>query len=359
MHKFLILLIAAVALSLPAAAQVYRVEHLPEFAPARGTAWNNAQGTPDFTQEIEVPNGAEVTLLDILPRYTMLVVYGGDTIIMTPRDLVWGTERNANDAIDRITDKPRLSGLGHFPLHSAIGRFLYSYGVVWWIVAVLLSVTLLQPLRFIPGNVRIFLLAIGLVSVLLIETVWMLLLGYDVVWLFDFEDLGVWRMLCHVAGAFILLYGQGILIRFTQVLICFRAGAEPPSMKIRSMVLLRLLLLFITIGLVKMVFVSEGMQIAGTLVIVAVVLWRGILRMVRYYGRLGRKWGAIALLLSGTLLVSAVVLMPLIVELWLVTLMIFACFVLFCFCGCCLYWESIQSVPIIVITKAITSPIES
>lgn len=305
-------------------AQVYRVEHLPEFAPARGNVWNKAQGKLDRTQQIEVPNGAEVTLLDTLAYREALVLYDGKKIGMSQRDLVWVPELNAADAVDKITYKPRLNGVGHFELHSAVGRFLYSYDVVWWIVAILLFAALLQPIRFIPGDIRIFLLTGGLVAVLLIETAWGLLLGFHAGWLCDFGSLGFWRVVCQIAGYFVLLYGQVILVKFVQALICHRAGVEPANVRLRWMVLSPLPVLFAAMWLAEYLLVREWMQIAVTIVTVAVILCLEIRCMVRYYRRLGRRWGWIYLVLLCTLAISMVILVPLSVGLGLIAVAIYA-----------------------------------
>lgn len=328
LRGFLSLLAWLAALWVPAAvsAQVYRVEHLPSFAPAHGHVWSKDQGTPDLTQQVAVPNGAEVTLLDTLGSYQALVLYDGKKICMSQRDLLWVPEFNAADAVDRIAYKPRLHGLGRFPLHSSVGRFLYSYDAAWWIVAILLAVALLQPMRFISGKARILVLTGGFVAVLLLETAWGLLLGFHAGWLCDIESLGMGRVLCQLAGYFILLYGQVVLLKAAQALICHRTQVEPRKVMLRWAVLLPLPVFFAAAWLAERYLVRDWMQVAALILVAAVILILEIRCMVCYYRRLGRSWGVVYLVLFGTLLASTVVLLPLTAGLGLMGLAI----VLFC-----------------------------
>lgn len=328
LRGILSLLAWVAALWVPAAvsAQVYRVEHLPSFAPAHGHVWNKDQGTPDLTQQVAVPNGAEVTLLDTLGSYQALVLCDGKKICMSQRDLIWAPDLNSPDAVDGIAYNPRLHGLGRFPLHSSIGRFLYSYDAAWWIVAILLAVALLQPMRFIPGKARILVLTGGLVAVLLLETAWGLLLGFHAGWLCDVESLGMWRVLCQLAGYFILLYGQVVLLKTAQALICHCTQVEPRKVMLRWAVLFPLPVFFAAAWFAERFLVRDWMQVTALILVAAVILILEIRCMVGYYRRLGRTWGAVYLVLFCALQMSMVVLLPLTVGLGLIGLAI----VLFC-----------------------------
>lgn len=314
MRKFLLLLIAAMLSSLPAAAQVYRVEHLPEFAPARGNVWNKAQGKPDLTQEIELPNGAEVTLLDTLGRNEALVVYDGKKIVMAQRDLVWASELNAADAVDKIACNPRLYGLGRFPLHSAVGRILYSYDAAWLIAAVLLFITLVSLMRFIPINSRIYLLTGGVVTVLLTAMFWGLLLGFNATWLLDFDSFGFLRVLGHAVGYLALLFWLAVMIKTIQVGICSRVGVEPSAVKLRWVLLAPFPVFYVAMWLAFRVIPREGALlwtgIAAAVVVIG-ILAAQIWFLVRCYRCLGRKWGLIYGMLYLVMLASTIVLVPL------------------------------------------------
>ncbi len=322
-RRFLLLLIVAAALSLPAAAQVYRVEHLPEFTPACGTVWDEAHGKPDPTQEVEVPNGAAVTLLDTLGRYDALVVYNGKKIGLSQRDLVWAPELNAADAVDRLGYRPRLSGLGHFPLHSALGRFLYSYNIAWSIAAMLLFITLMVWLPVISENMRIYLLTAGMILVLLTETVWGVLTGIDLTWFVDDGSGGFLRTVIHIAGYFALLCWQAALIKRIQTLICSQANIGPATVKLRWAVLIPVPVFFAASLLIARYLPRDGWS-ADTVssLVVASLLGFVIWSMVRYYRILGRKRGVLYLALYAALLLSSVVLVPLTVGLGAVALVI-------------------------------------
>ena len=285
--------------------------------------WDEAHGKPDPTQEVEVPNGAGVTLLDTLGRYDALVVYDGKKIGLSQRDLVWAPELNAADAVDRLVYRPRLSGLGRFPLHSALGRFLYSYDIAWSIAAMLLFITLMVWLPVISENMRIYLLTAGMILVLLTETVWGVLTGVDLTWFVDDGSGGFLRSVMHVAGYFALLFWQVAMIKRIQTLLCSQANIEPAAVRLRWAVLIPVPAFFAASLLIARCLPGGGWSgNTVTCLLIASILGFVIWNMVRYYRILGRKRGVLYLALYAAMLLSSAVLVPLAVGLGAVALVI-------------------------------------
>lgn len=295
-------------------AQVYRVEHLPAFAPARRYAWDAARQKSDISEQIAVPNGTEVTLVDTLGGYYALVAYDGRTILISRRDLLWAAEANGAGAEDVIGDRFRLPGVGRIPLHSAVGRWLMGYGAAWVVALVLAFVTCFVWIRPIPAEIRIFVLAGGLIAVFALEAAWSLLQGHYVRWLCDFDSLGWARTIGQTVGYFVLLAWQLLLVRLLKESICARAGVAPRDVRLRWVVALPVLELFAAAFLAGKAFPDKGaaqtvMWISG-LCILAVEVWLA----VRYYRRLGRRWGVLYLSLCAVLLLCIYALVPLSIE---------------------------------------------
>lgn len=312
MKRFLLFLAGVFAL-LPclSEAQVYRVEHLPAFVSARGYHWNAAKREADYSKPVELPNGAEVRLIDTLNRYDAVVVFEGKKVRMAGRDLVWAADRNKEGARDKLDGLHTLAGVGHYPLHSDIGRRLYSYDAAWLLFLLLALITIVAWLRLVPAVVRIFFLTTGLILVSLVETGWGLLLANDVDWLSDYKDLGMLRTFCQVFGFFALVGWQVLLVKQTQRLICDKADADPEDVRLRWAVLTPIPVF--AVAIIVIAFAARGADAGDWAVygVVAAVAALELFFIVRYYIRLGALWGTAYLLLYLAILVSTVVLVPL------------------------------------------------